>query len=538
MKKLWISSSACLLALCVVTSCSDKHAQLAILQQIPTDVDVAWVGNITAITESFGSYADSTSAAPSEMYLVADYLKGWQEMLQYDGVEQSYAASLLSYTDAQPVNLYALTDSAAYRAAIAADGFTFVKNFSGLSLYAKEVGTGLDLVLRSNRYVAFNAAYAYWVNEVDARGGFNFERTASTLVESAGQQSVADTKWAECFAAGDAGGALFRLPGGLQNSLQGADVPDVLRQLAGDRMFLSAQLSQSTATVRMRWVDAEGQTVLFDAMKPYYDNTATLDGSVLRRLRSDESLVYATALKDVDWGACFDLFAQAGGLSRAERRSLLMAQPFLANIQGTVALGVGVRKGLQPLIRQEDVPAELLSATLVIETESAEKAAAVMKDLKRLLSTVQLRWVDLPTGFKLQAPQLQTTFYAEAAENCLVFSNQPLDDAAADGKELPNIACEKYSTLLALTLGRNDVLMKEYDLNRDVQLSFTCEPQGAESALKLELTGNEPGGVLWRATNLLNTLSRKLVEDDPDDYGLILDDEDDAAYEWGTDYQD
>jgi hypothetical protein len=56
--------------------------------------------------------------------------------------------------------------------------------------------------------------------------------------------------------------------------------------------------------------------------------------------------------------------------------------------------------------------------------------------------------------------------------------------------------------------------------------------------LKLELTGNEPGGVLWRATNLLNTLSRKLVEDEPDDYGLILDDEDDAAYEWGSDYQD
>ena len=106
--------------------------------------------------------------------------------------------------------------------------------------------------------------------------------------------------------------------------------------------LLHTDLTGTELKAESACLDSDGKMLMMDDVVS--GGFSTVDSEALKYLTSDESLVMAFSLKGVDWNRVMEL--AGAGLSRSERASLVMIQPYLNAIDGTVAVGAGFADGM------------------------------------------------------------------------------------------------------------------------------------------------------------------------------------------------
>ncbi len=115
--------------------------------------------------------------------------------------------------------------------------------------------------------------------------------------------------------------------------------------------------------------------------------------------------------RGVDWNRVMEL--AGAGLSRSERASLVMIQPYLNAIDGTVAVGAGFADGMTSVSKiingngSESLSG--LSFTALVQLKE-ERAADQLMQLKGLAQLSGMSMTNTDSGFSLALDQSNTIY--------------------------------------------------------------------------------------------------------------------------------
>jgi hypothetical protein len=526
MKKLFLRWTACLLLTIVAASCSRRADTPALLEQIPADADIVALVNMKTLAQSLGGEVEGSKITLPPYWNSADLLdekaEQFLDLVSNSGVDAEYVAMAGNFKDRAPMVAFSLLDADSFRRTLTDQGYTRSEGSGDVTYYVNASGSS---------YVALRGDYAYYYAEGD-----NLQKAKQHYEDffaAVKQAPASDSPLASFLTQGNAGGACIRqadlYTGSLKSIGAPAEIVDIFRDAS---IVMSLNVDNNTATLRSQLVDAKGKTVDLSPLSQYGDLSARVSRSVLNRLPQGESLVYTLALKQINWDVCMNFFTEA---FRGNAMAATILKTYLEKIDGTIALGLGVNNGLESLfkINRGIGGMEQLSITLLVETQDG-KAQGILTDLKGFLVQAHISTTPIDNGFTFVPEPELGTLYVQAEGNVLSLSNVPLTGTGSN-LTADRIPFTKSNGGLGIAFDRDNRLMKDLGIDRDVTFSMLGNSDAAETTTTLSLSGTENSGVLEKLCRIVldirnhqDRFEEMYRQSNQDDYDYDYDYDDDA----------
>lgn len=512
MKKLFYHLGLCLSVIILTTACgSNRLAEL--LEHVPADADFVMTGDIKTILESAGGKAEGSEVKmPSyvgEMQSDRE-ARNMEEALRWiknSGIDVTSSAFVgLKYHDRYPVIVFAIADKDKLKKALEVEGFKEKDEVDDVDIYVKK-DEGYSSYTRQS-YVAIDGGYGYWIDKVYSDDNEGMKIMKQYLL-SLSNRPMADTDMADYVSDGKAAGMIAKLPSELRREMAKAGVPEEMANLYSGYVCLNVKIDGDEAEARLKLFDANGKAKTTEDWGKMMDMKAKIDPEALAYMSPEECLVYAVSMKNVNWDKYMDQFASAANLSRQDKSVLTVVKSYLEKFDGTVAIGVGLKNGktsIEAIDKGEEV-LNHLPVTIVAQTKEG-KAASLIKDVKSLLgSQNEIFYTSTANGLRVNLPKNIGTLWFEAKDNMLILSSNPIKKGSNPVAEHVNF--QDYIFAAALHLGKDNPLMRDFDVESDLTATIAFDAEASEAVLKLKMTGDGEAGLIERFVRSVIGMGKK-----------------------------
>lgn len=512
MKKLFYHLGLCLSVIILTTACgSNRLAEL--LEHVPADADFVMTGDIKTILESAGGKVEGSEVKmPSyvgEMQSDRE-ARNMEEALRWiknSGIDVTSSALVgLKYQDRYPVVVFAIADKDKLKKALEVEGFKEKDEVDDVDIYVKK-DEGYSSYTRQS-YVAIDGGYGYWIDKVYSDDNEGMKIMKQYLL-SLSNRPMADTDMADYVSDGKAAGMIANLPSELRREMAKAGVPEEMANLYSGYVCLNIKIDGDEAEARLKLFDANGKAKTTEDWGKMMDMKAKIDPEALAYMSPEECLVYAVSMKNVNWDKYMDQFASAANLSRQDKSVLTVVKSYLEKFDGTVAIGVGLKNGktsIEAIDKGEEV-LNHLPVTIVAQTKEG-KAASLIKDVKSLLgSQNEIFYTSTANGLRVNLPKNMGTLWFEAKDNMLILSSNPIKKGSNPVAEHVNF--QDYIFAAALHLGKDNPLMRDFDVKSDLTATIAFDAEAGEAVLKLKMTGDGEAGLIERFLRSVIEMGKK-----------------------------
>lgn len=502
MKKLLYHLGLCLSVILLATGCgSNNLAEL--LEHVPADADFVMTGDIKTILESAGGKAEGSEVKMPDYIGTMQSDRDAREMekdlqwLKNSGIDvTSGAVVFLKYQDRAPFIVFAITDKDKLKKALEVEGFNENDKVDDVDIYVKKDEGEYGSYTR-NSYVAIDGGYGYWIPDVWSDDDKGMKMIKQYLL-SLSNNTMASTDIADYVSEGNVAGMIAKLPSELRREMAKAGVPEEMANLYSGYVCINSKLDGDEAEARLKLFDENGKAKTTEDWNKMMDIKAKIDPEALAYMSPEESLIYAVSMKNINWDKYMDQFDSSGRLSRQDKSFLTIVKSYLEKFDGTVAIGVGLKNGkasIEAIDRGEKV-LDHLPLTIVAQTKEG-KAASLIKDIKSLLGNQnELFYTSTSNGLRLTLPKEAGTLWLEAKDNMLILSTLPVKKGSNPVAEHVNF--QDYIFAAALHLGKDNPLMRDFDVKSDLTATIAFDAEAGEAVLKLKMTGDGEAGLIER----------------------------------------
>lgn len=508
MKKNYLAFVCLFVATMFTVSCSRGDKMKGLLEKIPDNSDVVFVGNLKTIVESSGgSLEEGKIKLPSNIMEafpndVAGKLDDANNFMKKSGIDLDAFAMTVGYDDNNPVLLFALTDKEQFVNSIEKEGFKESSVESDAVFYVK---TEDDYYGQFSSYIAVDGSYAYWIDKVWEGSDFKPLQTIQNMINAAAEKNLSDTEYGKYAIGGNAGGLVLSWPDELKEELLRSGLPSEALSVYDGYLCMRGNLESDECSVDIKMFGEDGKEIDNSIFSKFIDISSTVSSDALAMLGKDEFMFYAVSIKDFNWDEYTDMMSDVAQLSRSDRAQLNAMKSYLEKIDGTVAFGMGLTNGLESISNLEanhDIMSQF-STTMVVETKNGD-AGQIVSDLKGLLETSGIPFNEDETGFSIDMANMGTpgSVYVKAHGNMIVMSNNNISEN--NGNTLiDNGDFTKYLAVFCIGLDKESKLMKDLDIDNDVKFGIYCKPETMDVSIKLEMDGNSDAGIIARFADMI-----------------------------------
>lgn len=513
MKKLLYHLGLCLSVILLATGCgSNNLAEL--LEHVPADADFVITGDIKTILESAGGKAEGSEVKMPDYIGTMQSDRDAREMekdlqwLKNSGIDvTSGAVVFLKYQDRAPFIVFAITDKDKLKKALEVEGFNENDKVDDVDIYVKKDEGEYGSYTR-NSYVAIDGGYGYWIPDVWSDDDKGMKMIKQYLL-SLSNNTMASTDIADYVSEGNVAGMIAKLPSELRREMAKAGVPEEMANLYSGYVCINSKLDGDEAEARLKLFDENGKAKTTEDWNKMMDIKAKIDPEALAYMSPEESLIYAVSMKNINWDKYMDQFDSSGRLSRQDKSFLTIVKSYLEKFDGTVAIGVGLKNGkasIEAIDRGEKV-LDHLPLTIVAQTKEG-KAASLIKDIKSLLGNQnELFYTSTSNGLRLTLPKEAGTLWLEAKDNMLILSTLPVKKGSNPVAEHVNF--QDYIFAAALHLGKDNALMRDFDIKNDLTATLAFDAEEGELVLKVKMTGEGETGLIERFVRSVIGMGKK-----------------------------
>lgn len=513
MKKLLYHLGLCLSVILLATGCgSNNLAEL--LEHVPADADYVITGDIKTILESAGGKAEGSEVKMPDYIGTMQSDRDAREMeknlqwLKNSGIDvTSGAVVFLKYQDRAPFIVFTITDKDKLKKALEVEGFNENDKVDDVDIYVKKDEGEYGSYTR-NSYVAIDGGYGYWIPDVWSDDDKGMKMIKQYLL-SLSNNTMASTDIADYVSEGNVAGMIAKLPSELRREMAKAGVPEEMANLYSGYVCINSKLDGDEAEARLKLFDENGKAKTTEDWNKMMDIKAKIDPEALAYMSPEESLIYAVSMKNINWDKYMDQFDSSGRLSRQDKSFLTIVKSYLEKFDGTVAIGVGLKNGkasIEAIDRGEKV-LDHLPLTIVAQTKEG-KAASLIKDIKSLLGNQnELFYTSTSNGLRLTLPKEAGTLWLEAKDNMLILSTLPVKKGSNPVAEHVNF--QDYIFAAALHLGKDNALMRDFDIKNDLTATLAFDAEEGELVLKVKMTGEGETGLIERFVRSVIGMGKK-----------------------------
>ena len=513
MKNLLYHLGLCLSVILLATGCgSNNLAEL--LEHVPADADFVITGDIKTILESAGGKAEGSEVKMPDYIGTMQSDRDAREMekdlqwLKNSGIDvTSGAVVFLKYQDRAPFIVFAITDKDKLKKALEVEGFNENDKVDDVDIYVKKDEGEYGSYTR-NSYVAIDGGYGYWIPDVWSDDDKGMKMIKQYLL-SLSNHTMASTDIADYVSEGNVAGMIAKLPSELRREMAKAGVPEEMANLYSGYVCINSKLDGDEAEARLKLFDENGKAKTTEDWNKMMDIKAKIDPEALAYMSPEESLIYAVSMKNINWDKYMDQFDSSGRLSRQDKSFLTIVKSYLEKFDGTVAIGVGLKNGkasIEAIDRGEKV-FDHLPLTIVAQTKEG-KAASLIKDIKSLLGNQnELFYTSTSNGLRLTLPKEAGTLWLEAKDNMLILSTLPVKKGSNPVAEHVNF--QDYIFAAALHLGKDNALMRDFDIKNDLTATLAFDAEEGELVLKVKMTGEGETGLIERFVRSVIGMGKK-----------------------------
>lgn len=513
MKKLLYHLGLCLSVILLATGCgSNNLAEL--LEHVPADADFVITGDIKTILESAGGKAEGSEVKMPDYIGTMQSDRDAREMekdlqwLKNSGIDvTSGAVVFLKYQDRAPFIVFAITDKDKLKKALEVEGFNENDKVDDVDIYVKKDEGEYGSYTR-NSYVAIDGGYGYWIPDVWSDDDKGMKMIKQYLL-SLSNHTMASTDIADYVSEGNVAGMIAKLPSELRREMAKAGVPEEMANLYSGYVCINSKLDGDEAEARLKLFDENGKAKTTEDWNKMMDIKAKIDPEALAYMSPEESLIYAVSMKNINWDKYMDQLDSSGRLSRQDKSFLTIVKSYLEKFDGTVAIGVGLKNGkasIEAIDRGEKV-LDHLPLTIVAQTKEG-KAASLIKDIKSLLGNQnELFYTSTSNGLRLTLPKEAGTLWLEAKDNMLILSTLPVKKGSNPVAEHVNF--QDYIFAAALHLGKDNALMRDFDIKNDLTATLAFDAEEGELVLKVKMTGEGETGLIERFVRSVIGMGKK-----------------------------
>ncbi len=508
MKKNFLLLSVLLLSLLTVTSCSDSKMN-DLLDQIPEDVDIVFVGNVKTVLESAGgSIKDGKIELPSfitnEMSASAEEkFDEVNDILKKSGLDPEAIAVFGNFDYSVPLVLFSISDNKKFVAAIENDGYDEKDSYDGMVIYAKKVYEGSSGEYDDYSYLGVKDSYAYFIERVWVGSKFKPKKTLERVVEDAKKSPFGASRFADYVTSGNAFGVCVRSPRELRTEMKEMGVSSSVLDLYNGVVCMQGSLENDKMSINLKMFDEDGKAIDLKGLENIFDLKAKISSGSLAYLGKNEQMVMAVSLKDMDWDKYLDACVGMIGISRSDQAMLPLVKSYLEKLDGTMAIGMGINDGLESVFNLgvEEKILQQMSFTVVIETKDGQ-AAGVIKDLKGLLDSSETGYKQTSTGVALDIPGENATIYFNAEGNNIVVSNNEIRKDN-DNPTVKAFDFTDYLGAIAIYFNKDNKLFKDLKIDNDVLLTASSDGEDFEGSLSLEIKGGDAKGIIAKIAKIV-----------------------------------
>lgn len=489
-------------AICSCTSSSDD-----LLSRVPADTEVVVVGDVKTVFESAGgTVTDSKVKMPEWLMEITDgeidkNLDEVNDFIKNSGVNLDACMLAMNYDWESPLVVVKLDDRKKFVKYIEDNEFSEYDENQGINFY-KQGGSS---------YIALKDSYAYSLTAYDS-GRFEPVKGITRIIDEAKQSPFSKTSMAK-YMDGNVLGVSFMIPRRFRQELRAAGLPSTLADLYDGYFCLKGSLDDDDVKIEAKIFDSDGNAKSLKDFGKMMNLNARVSSKALAFMGKNESLVFASSLKDVRWSDYLDMIAEATRMSSGERRQLGIVEDYLNNIDGTLACGFGFTNGLQSVFAL-DAPyggnsgiLNQIAFTLVVETKDG-KAKKVLGDVEDLMNMASIPYEGTASkGFVIASPLDDSNIYLSVEDNFLVLSNHKIQKSK-DNSTVKAFDFDDYLAALACYLDKDNKLMKDLGLKNDVLFSYYGDVKDMELTMKIEVKGGKGAGVLEKIGNMILTASK------------------------------
>ncbi len=464
----------------MAVSCSDNKPEL--LKQVPADTDLVALIDAQAILESAGFVAGDGSLQVPQY--VADKLSDSQmkdlaEAAALECVDAKAVVIAYNYSDPSPVAFFTLNCREEFVKYLSVRKYDEMSAEDGYTLYG-DAGGSRVVVGQNQAYIYDGVRNPVFMPITEVKG----------MLSSAAKSDITSTPAGKKIG-GHTVSMLAAIPSASQLGVSNMTIPGMPE---GSMFLLHADLTGTELKAESACLDSDGKMLMMDDVVS--GGFSTVDSEALKYLTADESLVMAFSLKGVDWDRVMEL--AGAGLSRSERASLVMIQPYLNAIDGTVAVGAGFADGMTSVSKiingngSESLSG--LSFTALVQLKE-ERAADQLMQLKGLAQLSGMSMTNTDSCFSLALDQ-SNTIYVEEHDGMIIVANHPLHRSGAN-RTVAALPWGSYTGAIGLVLDKSDKIVSDLRMDYELSVELSGSKDG-KSILVYTLKGGDAKGLIER----------------------------------------
>lgn len=491
-------------ALALATSCSNRKVS-DLLDRVPANTEYTLVGDVETILESAGGeIKDGELKLPSSIEnelpsYMSNELDDLNELIKEAGVNPDAACMAISFKlQMRPVFIVKIDDEKKFLSYLDDNRFRERGEEDGLTMYVmKDEGDWYTM----GSFVGVKDSYAYILSNVYMHEDmeFNPERALTKFVAAADEESMGSTAAGKYIAETNAGGFIFHMTSDFSKQMReyGTKIPSI----ANGYSCLRANVEEDNLTFNFKMFDEDGK----ERKAEDYGTMANLDGRIekeaLTYLGKDENMVMAVSLKDVKWNKVISQIEENVGLSRNDEAMLDIVKGYLQKIDGTVAVGFGIKGGLDGIVDIDygHKPFEAMSFTVVLQTKE-NKSKGIVKDLKEMMDNYGMPYESTASGFTVQLDK-ESKIFVEAKGNYVIFANHKISQSVNDA--VKSFDFSEYMAAGAIVFNKDNKMMRDLGIENDVILSLTSDAETCEVTAKVEIKGGKGKGFVAKAFGII-----------------------------------
>ena len=514
MKK--IKQLLCLLAAVMLSvSCSNDNKMANLLENIPENTDLVFVGNVKTVLESAGGKIENSMIVLPD-YVASEMGKGdtkefnkTNEFFKAAGIDMEACAVMMSFRNNYPILVFALDDQQKFVDALKQKGYQKDSEKGDAVFYVKPSESSYG----SPHYVAVHGSFAYVITKNYLRSDFNAISYLQRVIEDAAEANYADTPSGEYILGTNGGGLATKLPAKLKNEMREEGLLNAEANVLLNAVYcVRGELTSNKATVECKVFPEDGDEFDTEKLAKLFDIKSEISDEALKLLGSQENIVMAMSMKDANWDEVSNLIATTSHLSRSEKAQMNAVFSYLEKIDGTVAYGMGVTNGIESFIKI-DKKQEVLkqfSATIVVETKEG-KAKQLIEDMKGMLEQLRMPFNEDATGFSINLDNMGGTVYVKQVDNFIVVANHAINK----DNDNPVVKRADFSNCIAafyMGLNSNDKLAKDLGVKDNITIGICCKPKDGKAYMSLEIDGNSDSGIIEKMARLLLNSQKKVEQ--------------------------
>ena len=506
-------------AVLLSVSCSDNSKMQNLLENIPENTDMVFVGNVKTVLESAGGKVEGSQIVLPD-YVTSEMKKGDTEefektnqFLKGAGIDLEACAVMCSFRKELSVLVFALEDNSKFANALQEKGYEKDSKKDDIAFYVKPP----KYSYRSPEYAAVKGSYAYLILEDDIPSDFNAISYLHGIIEDAAEANYADTPYGDYILGANGGGLAFKLPAEMKAEMRERGALKAEANVLLNAVYcMRSELTSNKGTLECKVFPEEGEEFDTEELAKLIDLKSEVNKEALQLLGSQENVVMAMSLKNANWDELSNLIATTSRLSRSETAQMNALFNYLEKIDGTVAYGFGMTNGIESFtkISREQEVLKQFSATIVVEAKEG-KAKQLIEDMKGMMEQMHMPFNEDATGFSLDLTSMSGTVYVKNIDNFIVIANHEIkknnDNPLVERADFSNCISAFY-----VALNSDDKLAKDLDVKENILLGICCKPKEGKAYLSLEIDGSSDSGVIEKAARiLLNSQNRiqKIVKE-------------------------